>query len=342
MPKKKQSAAALAIAPTAEERQKKIADIVAASGKMFGEGALGTLKGKHSIRGEVLGVIDSGSIGLNQAIGIGGYPRGRVIEIYGAESSGKTTLTLHAIAEAQKAGGIAAFIDAEHALDPTYAEGLGVDLEELLLFQPKHGEEALNMVETLVRTGDMSIVVVDSVAALVPKAEVEGDMGDIQPGLQARLMSQAMRKLTGIVHTSNTTVIFINQVRMKIGVRFGSPKTTSGGEALKFYSSVRLEVARIAGLKRGDDAFGNRVRVTVKKNKVSPPFKKCEFDIVFGEGVSWSSELLDYCIEKNLIKKAGSWYSYEETRIGQGRQSAENWLKENADVAAELKAKVLS
>ncbi len=340
MPRKKQSAKALAIAPTAEERQKKIADIVAASGKLFGDGSIGTLKGKHSIRGEVPGIIPSGSIGLNEAIGIGGYPRGRIIEVFGAESSGKTTMTLHAIAEAQRAGGVAAFIDAEHALDPNYAEALGVNLEELLLSQPNNGEEALNIAETLVRTGNVAIVVIDSVAALVPKAEIEGDMGEIQPGLQARLMSQAMRKLTGIVHKSATTVIFINQVRFKIGVKFGSPKTTSGGEALKFYSSVRLEVARIAGLKRGDDAFGNRVRVTVKKNKVAPPFKKCEFDIVFGEGVSWAGELLDYCIEAGLVKKSGSWYSYEDTRLGQGRQSAESWLKENPDIAKELRRKV--
>jgi recombination protein RecA len=337
---RKQSAAALAIAPTAEERLARINKIVEESAKAWGSGAVGTLEGEHSIRADVVGYVSTGSMGLNEALGVGGLPKGRIVEIYGAESSGKTTLSLHAIAECQKMGGLCAFIDAEHALDPSYAEKLGVNLSELLLSQPSSGEQALEIAETLISSG-VDVVVIDSVAALVPKAELEGDMGDMQPGLQARLMSQAMRKLTGKVHTTDTLVIFINQIRMKIGVKFGSPKTTSGGQALKFYSSVRLEVARIGGLKKGDDNYGNRTRVTVRKNKVAPPFKTAEFDIVFGIGIDSSGELLDYGVAYGIVKKSGAWYSRGDERLGHGRQNAIEYLREVPKMADEIREAVL-
>jgi recombination protein RecA len=282
----------------------------------------------------------TGSIGLDVALGIGGLPQGRIIEIYGPESSGKTTLALHVIAEAQKKGGICAFVDAEHALDPTYAKKLGVDLDELLISQPDGGEQALEITETLVRSGAVSVVVVDSVAALTPKSELEGDMGDHQVGAQARLMSQAMRKLTGAINRSNCMVIFINQIRMKIGVMFGSPETTSGGNALKFYASVRLDIRRIGALKDRDEIVGNATRVKVVKNKVAPPFKQVEFDIMYGEGISKRGELIDLGVKLGLIDKAGSWFSYGDERIGQGRENAKTFLKDHPEMAFEIEDKI--
>ncbi len=282
----------------------------------------------------------TGSIGLDIALGIGGLPQGRIIEIYGPESSGKTTLALHVIAEAQKKGGICAFVDAEHALDPQYAKKLGVDLDELLISQPDAGEQALEITETLVRSGAVSVVVVDSVAALTPKSELEGDMGDHQVGAQARLMSQAMRKLTGAISRSNCMVIFINQIRMKIGVMFGSPETTSGGNALKFYASVRLDIRRIGALKDRDEVVGNATRVKVVKNKVSPPFKQVEFDIMYGEGISKVGELLDLGVKAGIVDKAGSWFSYGDERIGQGRENAKTYLKDHPDMALEIEDKI--
>ncbi len=284
--------------------------------------------------------VSTGSIGLDIALGIGGLPKGRIVEIYGPESSGKTTLALHVIAEEQKNGGVCAFVDAEHALDPSYAAKLGVKLDDLLISQPDAGEQALEITETLVRSGAVSVVVVDSVAALTPRSELEGDMGDAQVGAQARLMSQAMRKLTGSISRSNCMVIFINQIRMKIGVMFGSPETTTGGNALKFYSSVRLDIRRIGALKDRDEVIGNATRVKVVKNKVAPPFKQVEFDIMYGEGISKSGELIDLGVKLGLIEKAGSWFSYGEERIGQGRENAKNYIIENEEVAVELREKI--
>jgi recombination protein RecA len=286
-------------------------------------------------------VISTGAISLDLALGIGGYPRGRIVEIYGPESSGKTTLTLHAIAECQKKGGIAAFIDAEHALDPNYARKLGVNVDELLVSQPDHGEQALEIADTLVRSGAVDIIVIDSVAALVPRAEIEGEMGDSHVGLQARLMSQALRKLTGTVQKSNATLFFINQIRMKIGVMFGSPETTSGGNALKFYASQRLDIRRIGTIKVGDAAVGNRCRVKVVKNKMAPPFRLCEFDILFGQGISRTGDVLDLGVEAGIINKSGAWYSYGEERVGQGRDNARTFLEEHPDILAAVERRLL-
>ncbi len=290
---------------------------------------------------EEVGVISTGSIGLNMALGVGGFPRGRVIEIYGPESSGKTTLAIHAIAEAQKAGGIAAIIDAEHAFDRFYAEKLGVDIENLLISQPDSGEQALEVADQLIRSSAVDIVVIDSVAALTPKAELEGDMGDSKMGLQARLMSQALRKLTASINKTNTTCIFINQLRDKIGVMFGSPETTTGGNALKFYASVRLDIRRIGQIKDGENVIGNQTRVKVVKNKIAPPFRKAEFDIMFGEGISRSGEIVDLGVENGIIKKSGSWFSYGETKLGQGRDGVKKLLEDNPELAAELEAKLM-
>jgi recombination protein RecA len=284
--------------------------------------------------------VSTGSLGLDIALGIGGLPRGRVIEIYGPESSGKTTLALHAVAEAQKKGGIAAYVDAEHALDPVYAKKLGVDIDELLISQPDTGEQALEITDTLVRSGGIDIIIIDSVAALTPKAELEGEMGDSLPGLQARLMSQALRKLTASISKSNTIVIFINQIRMKIGIMFGSPETTTGGNALKFYSSVRLDIRRIGSIKDRDEVVGNQTRVKVVKNKVAPPFKQVEFDIMYGVGVSKTGELIDLGVKAGIVEKSGSWYSYDGTRIGQGREAAKNFLGQNADIAGKIEAQI--
>lgn len=287
--------------------------------------------------------IPSGSLGLDLALGIGGYPRGRVVEIYGPESSGKTTLTLHAIAEAQKAGGIAAFIDAEHAFDRFYAEKLGIDLDNLIISQPDHGEQALEIADNLVRSGALDIIVIDSVAALTPKSEIEGEMGDSKMGLQARLMSQALRKLTGSINKTNCTMIFINQLREKIGVMFGNPETTTGGNALKFYASVRLDIRRSTQIKESDgNVAGNKTRVKVVKNKVAPPFKTAEFDIMYGEGVSKVGEILDLAVELDIIKKSGSWFSYDDTKLGQGRDAVKSLIKDNPELMDELEAKVRS
>ena len=287
-------------------------------------------------------VISTGCLSLDVALGVGGIPKGRVVEIYGPESSGKTTLALHIVAEAQKAGGFAAFIDAEHAVDPEYSKRLGVNTEELLISQPDTGEQALEICETLVRSGALDVIVIDSVAALVPRAELEGDMGDSHMGLQARLMSQALRKLTGTVSRSNTTVIFINQIREKIGVMFGNPETTPGGRALKFYSSVRLEIRRITTIKDGTEMVGSRVRVKVVKNKVAPPFKKSEFDIMYGQGISLVGDIIDLAVEGNIVEKTGAWYSYDDMKIGQGRENAKSFLTENPDILDAVNAKVKS
>jgi recombination protein RecA len=287
-------------------------------------------------------VISTGCLSLDVALGVGGIPRGRVVEIYGPESSGKTTLALHIVAEAQKAGGFAAFIDAEHAVDPDYSKRLGVNTEELLISQPDTGEQALEICETLVRSGALDVIVIDSVAALVPRAELEGDMGDSHMGLQARLMSQALRKLTGTVSRSNTTVIFINQIREKIGVMFGNPETTPGGRALKFYSSVRLEIRRITTIKDGAEMVGSRVRVKVVKNKVAPPFKKSEFDIMYGQGISYVGDIIDLAVEGNIVEKTGAWYSYDDMKIGQGRENAKLFLTENSDIMDAVTEKVKS
>jgi recombination protein RecA len=306
--------------------------------KQFGKGAVMRLGDSAAARD--IDAISTGSIGLDVALGIGGLPRGRVVEIYGPESSGKTTLTLHAIAEMQKMGGTAAFVDAEHALDPVYAEKLGVNIDDLLVSQPDTGEQALEITDMLVRSGAVDIVVVDSVAALTPKAEIEGDMGDSHMGLQARLMSQALRKLTANIKRSNTLVIFINQIRMKIGVMFGNPETTTGGNALKFYASVRLDIRRIGAIKKGDEILGNETRVKVVKNKVAPPFKQVEFDILYGEGISREGELIDLGVQQNVVEKSGAWYSYNGTRIGQGKDNVRVFLKENIEMASEIEAKI--
>lgn len=286
--------------------------------------------------------IPSGSIGLDLALGVGGYPKGRVVEIYGPESSGKTTLALHAIAEAQKAGGIAAFIDAEHAFDRFYAQKLGIDIENLLVSQPDNGEQALEIADNLIRSGAIDIIVIDSVAALVPRSEIEGEMGDSKMGIQARLMSQALRKLTATISKTGACCVFINQLREKIGVMFGNPETTTGGNALKFYASVRLDIRRIGQIKEGEDATGNRVRVKVVKNKVAPPFRKAEFDIAYGTGISKVGEIIDLGVDKNIIKKSGSWFSYGDTKLGQGRDAVKNLLKDNPELAEELEEKILT
>lgn len=306
--------------------------------KQFGKGAVMKL-GDSSARMNVE-TIPTGSLSLDLALGLGGIPKGRVIEIYGPESSGKTTVTLHMIAEVQKRGGIAGFIDAEHALDPVYAKNIGVDIDNLYISQPDCGEQALEITETMVRSGAVDIIVVDSVAALVPKAEIDGDMGDSHVGLQARLMSQALRKLTAVISKSNCTVIFINQLREKVGVMFGNPETTTGGRALKFYSSVRLDVRRIESLKQGGEVIGNRTRVKVVKNKIAPPFKEAEFDIMFGEGISVVGDILDLAAENNIINKSGAWYAYEGNKIGQGRENAKQYLRDNPAVCAEVERKV--
>ena len=306
--------------------------------KSYGRGSI--MKMGDSAVEEVM-VIPTGSVALNAALGVGGYPRGRVIEIYGPESSGKTTLAIHAIAEAQKAGGIAAFIDAEHAFDRFYAEKLGVDIENLWISQPDSGEQALEIAEQLIRSSAIDIIVIDSVAALTPKAELEGEMGDSKMGLQARLMSQALRKLTAAINKTNTTCIFINQLRDKIGVMFGNPETTTGGNALKFYSSVRLDIRRASQLKDGDEVKGNQTRVKVVKNKVAPPFRKAEFDIMFGEGISKVGELVDLGTELNIVKKSGSWYSYNDTKLGQGREAAKDCLRDNPELADEIEGLIM-
>ncbi len=306
--------------------------------RAFGKGSIMKL-GKNEQVVEIA-TVSTGSLGLDIALGIGGLPRGRVIEIYGPESSGKTTLALHTIAEAQKTEGICAFIDAEHALDPIYARKLGVNLDELLISQPDTGEQALEIADTLVRSGAVDVLVIDSVAALTPRAELEGEMGDSLPGLQARLMSQALRKLTASISKSNTMVIFINQIRMKIGVMFGSPETTTGGNALKFYSSVRLDIRRIGAIKDRDEIVGNQTRVKVVKNKVAPPFKQVEFDIIYGEGISKMGELIDLGVAANIVEKSGSWYSYDSERIGQGRENAKQFLRENTDMADRIEHQI--
>jgi len=306
--------------------------------RQFGKGAI--MRMGDGTAAEGIGVVSTGSLTLDSALGIGGLPRGRVVEIYGPESSGKTTLTLHAIAECQKMGGTAAFVDAEHALDPIYAEKLGVNVEDLLVSQPDTGEQALEITDMLVRSGAVDMVVVDSVAALTPKAEIEGDMGDSHVGLQARLMSQALRKLTGNIKRSNCMVIFINQIRMKIGVMFGSPETTTGGNALKFYASVRLDIRRIGALKKGDEVVGNQTRVKVVKNKLAPPFKQAEFEILYGEGISREGEIIELGVKHNLVDKSGAWYSYNGDRIGQGKENVRQFLKDNPETAEEIYGKI--
>ncbi len=321
-----------------KDRAKALEVAISQIEKQFGKGAIMRLGSEGIVE---IPAIPTGSIGLDAALGVGGFPRGRVIEIYGPESSGKTTLALSAIAQAQKAGGAAAFIDAEHALDVSYAARLGVNINDLLISQPDTGEQALEVTETLVRSGAVDIIVIDSVAALVPRAEIEGEMGDSLPGLQARLMSQALRKLTAAISKGQSTVIFINQIRMKIGVMFGNPETTTGGNALKFYSSVRLDIRRIEGLKNGQESIGNRVRVKVVKNKVAPPFKQAEFDIFFNEGISRLGEIVDLGIEKKIVERAGAWYSYNGNKIGQGRENAKEYLKSNPEIAGQIETKIL-
>ena len=320
------------------DKQKALDAALSQIERSFGKGSIMKLGQDNAVMD--IEATSTGSIGLDIALGIGGLPKGRIIEIYGPESSGKTTLTLHAVAEEQKTGGVCAFVDAEHALDPTYAKKLGVDLDELLISQPDTGEQALEITDTLVRSGAVSMVVVDSVAALTPRAELEGDMGDHQVGSQARLMSQAMRKLTGSISRSKCMVIFINQIRMKIGVMFGSPETTTGGNALKFYSSVRLDIRRIGALKDRDEVVGNATRVKVVKNKVAPPFKQVEFDIMYGEGISKTGELIDLVVKAGIVEKSGSWFSYGDERIGQGRENVKNYLKEYPNIALEIEDKI--
>jgi recombination protein RecA len=307
--------------------------------RQYGKGAIMRL-GEDSMPG-VMPVISTGSLALNLALGVGGLPKGRVVEIFGPESSGKTTLALHVVAEAQKQGGVSAFIDAEHALDIHYAKRLGVKTDDLLISQPDTGEQALEITDILVRSGAVDVIVIDSVAALVPKAEIEGEMGDAHMGLQARLMSQALRKLTATISKSHTIVVFVNQIRMKIGVMFGNPETTSGGNALKFYSSVRLDVRRIASIKQGQDVVGNRTKVRVVKNKVAPPFKEVEFDLIYGEGISREGDIIDLAVEKNLVEKSGTWYAYHDQRIGQGRENAKQFLKENPKILEQMEQEIL-
>ena len=321
-----------------EDRQKALESALSQIERQFGKGSIMKLGDGNAI--QEIESTSTGSLGLDIALGIGGLPKGRIIEIYGPESSGKTTLTLHCVAEEQKKGGLCAFVDAEHALDPQYAKKLGVDLDELLISQPDTGEQALEITDTLVRSGAVNMVVVDSVAALTPKVELEGDMGDHNVGVQARLMSQAMRKLTGSISKSKCMVIFINQIRMKIGVMFGSPETTTGGNALKFYSSVRLDIRRIGAIKDRDEIVGNATRVKVVKNKVAPPFKQVEFDIMYGEGISKNGELLDLGVKAGVVEKSGAWYSYMEERIGQGRENAKIFLKENPNTAISIEDKI--
>jgi recombination protein RecA len=321
-----------------KDRKKAIEMAISQIEKQFGKGSIMRLGSEGIIE---VAAIPTGSIALDAALGIGGYPRGRVVEIYGPESSGKTTLALSAVAQAQKGGGAAAFIDAEHALDVVYATKLGVNIDDLLISQPDTGEQALEVAETLVRSGALDIVVIDSVAALVPRAEIEGDMGDSLPGLQARLMSQALRKLTATISKSQTTVVFINQIRMKIGVMFGNPETTTGGNALKFYATSRLDIRRIETIKSAQEAIGSRVRVKVVKNKVAPPFKQAEFDIYFNEGISRQGEIIDLGVAKGIVEKSGAWYSYSGNRIGQGRENAKAYLKSNPEVSEEIESKIL-
>jgi recombination protein RecA len=321
-----------------DNRKKALAAALGQIEKQFGKGSVMRLGDSAAARD--IEAVSTGSIGLDVALGIGGMPKGRVCEIYGPESSGKTTLTLQVIAEAQKLGGTAAFVDAEHALDPSYAEKLGVNVDELLVSQPDTGEQALEITDMLVRSGAVDVVVVDSVAALTPKAEIEGEMGDSHMGLQARLMSQALRKLTGNIKRSNTMVIFINQIRMKIGVMFGSPETTTGGNALKFYSSVRLDIRRIGAIKKGDEVIGNQTRVKVVKNKVSPPFKMAEFEILYGQGISRHGEIIDLGVQHGIVDKAGSWYSYGDDRIGQGKENVREFLKQHPEMAEEIEGKI--
>ena len=320
-----------------EDKQKALADAFKQIEKQFGKGSIMKLGEKVYDNMEV---IHTGSISLDMALGVGGYPKGRIIEIYGPESSGKTTFALHAIAEAQKLGGYAAFIDAEHALDPKYAKALGVDVDNLILSQPDTGEQALEITEQLVRSNAIDIVVIDSVAALVPKVEIDGDMGDSHVGLQARLMSQAMRKLSGIISKTNTVAIFINQIREKVGVMFGSPETTSGGRALKFYASVRLDIRRVEGIKQGDQIIGNTTRIKVVKNKVAAPFKTVEVDLIYGKGVSRYGEILDLAVDRDIIDKSGAWFSYEGEKIGQGRENAKKYLEENLNLCDEIETKI--
>ncbi|QQM40418.1 recombinase RecA [Streptomyces liliifuscus] len=320
------------------DREKALDAALAQIERQFGKGAVMRLGERPN---EPIEVIHTGSTALDVALGVGGLPRGRVVEVYGPESSGKTTLTLHAVANAQKAGGQVAFIDAEHALDPEYAKKLGVDIDNLILSQPDNGEQALEIVDMLVRSGALDLIVIDSVAALVPRAEIEGEMGDSHVGLQARLMSQALRKITSALNQSKTTAIFINQLREKIGVMFGSPETTTGGRALKFYASVRLDIRRIETLKDGTDAVGNRTRVKVVKNKVAPPFKQAEFDILYGQGISREGGLIDMGVENGFVRKAGAWYTYEGDQLGQGKENARNFLKDNPDLANEIEKKIL-
>ncbi|WP_290442788.1 recombinase RecA [Rhodovulum tesquicola] len=320
------------------DKQKALDSALAQIERQFGKGSIMKLGADNPVA--EIESTSTGSLGLDIALGIGGLPKGRIIEVYGPESSGKTTLTLHCVAEEQKKGGICAFVDAEHALDPIYARKLGVDLDELLISQPDTGEQALEIVDTLVRSGAVSMVVVDSVAALTPKSELEGDMGDSNVGVQARLMSQAMRKLTGSISRSKCTVIFINQIRMKIGVMFGSPETTTGGNALKFYSSVRLDIRRIGAIKDRDEVVGNATRVKVVKNKVAPPFKQVEFDIMYGEGISKTGELIDLGVKAGVVDKSGAWYSFGDERIGQGRENAKQFLKDNPDVSMQIEDKI--
>jgi recombination protein RecA len=324
--------------PIDPERSRAVDAAMASIERLFGKGAIMKYGGTDVPRIETT---PTGSIGVDLALGVGGLPKGRVVEIYGKESSGKTTLALHVLAEAQKRGGVGAFIDAEHALDPTYARALGVDINELLISQPDTGEQALEIAETLVRSGAISVVVIDSVAALVPKAELEGDMGDVQPGAQARLMSQALRKLTGAIHKSECVVIFINQIRHKIGVMFGNPETTSGGNALKFYASVRLQVTYIGTIKKGEEVIGNRTRVKVVKNKVAPPFKEVEFDIYYGKGVDKAAELIDLGVESGIVQKSGSWFAVAGERIGQGREAARDYVLERPDLMKKVEEHIL-
>jgi recombination protein RecA len=321
-----------------DNRKKALAAALGQIEKQFGKGSVMRMGDTSAVRN--IEVTSTGSLSLDVALGVGGLPRGRVIEIYGPESSGKTTMTLHAVAEAQRAGGTCAFVDAEHALDPVYAEKLGVNIDELLVSQPDTGEQALEITDMLVRSGAVDVVVVDSVAALTPKAEIEGDMGDSHVGLQARLMSQALRKLTANIKRSNCIVIFINQIRMKIGVMFGSPETTTGGNALKFYASVRLDIRRIGAIKKGDEVIGNETRVKVVKNKVAPPFREATFEILYGEGVSRQGEIIELGVKQNIIDKSGAWYSYNGDRIGQGRENVRQFLKDNPDIAAVIEAQI--